>query len=175
MTNNFTKIILGTALAIACLLGSLSPAAAARRAHAPLGYQLMCLETPSACQGGGAARVSADGALMAKLRRVNNYVNATVKPVADGGVDLWHASAGQGDCNDYATTKRQELIREGVSPSALRLAYVKTRSGVGHAVLVVATSRGDLVLDVLTHQIRPLSQSGYRVMSMATANPRVWS
>jgi predicted transglutaminase-like cysteine proteinase len=147
----------------------------AGRVHAPLGYQLMCLKTPSACQGGGSAKVQADQQLMVKLKRVNSAVNRTMTPVEDGAADVWNANARQGDCEEFALAKRAALIREGVPASSLRLAYVKTRSGEGHAVLVVKSSRGDLVLDVLTHKIRPLSQSGLRLMSIAGANPTHWS
>ena len=84
-------------------------------------------------------------------------------------------NARQGDCEEFALAKRQRLIRAGLPASSLRLAYVKTRSGEGHAVLVVKTNTGDLVLDVLTNKIKPLSQSGLRLISIAGANPTSWS
>jgi predicted transglutaminase-like cysteine proteinase len=71
--------------------------------------------------------------------------------------------------------KRRALIKAGFSPSALRIAYVTTSSGEGHAILVVKTSRGDMVLDNLNGTVRPLSQSGYHIISMSGANPRDWS
>src|SRR5689334_4590163 len=148
MITFFKRLIVFTASVIA-VLSVLNSSAIAGRVHAPLGYQLMCLKNPGECSGGGPARVSADGQIMAKLRRVNNTVNATMRPVHDGAVDVWTANAGQGDCEEFALAKRERLIREGVPASSLRLAYVKTRSGEGHAVLVVMTSRGEFVLDVL--------------------------
>jgi predicted transglutaminase-like cysteine proteinase len=66
------------------------------------------------------------------------------------------------------------LINAGVPASSLRIAYVKTRKGLEHAILVVNTSRGKLVLDNLTGSIKPLSQTGYRIMAMQTANPKKW-
>ncbi len=175
MTTIFNRIIVAFVVLSAGIAVTTTNAMAFGRVHAPLGYQLMCLKNPSECSGGGAARVSGDVAVMAKLRRVNNTVNATMRPVHDGAVDVWTANASQGDCEEFALAKRERLIREGVPASSLRLAYVRTQSGIGHAVLVVMTSRGEMVLDVLTHKIKPLSQSGYRLMSMATANPTVWS
>ena len=50
-----------------------------------------------------------------------------------------------------------------------------TSAQEGHAILVVKTSGKDLVLDNLTASIKPLSQSGYRIISMSGANPRSWS
>lgn len=143
---------------------------------APLGYQLMCLKNPAECQGGGAAKVKATSDVMATLKRVNARVNSSIKPRNDSGADVWNASATtSGDCEDYVLAKRRALIREGLPASSLRIAYVKTRSGVGHAILVVKTSKGDYVLDNLNRSVRPLSQAGYRIVSMSGANPMKWS
>jgi predicted transglutaminase-like cysteine proteinase len=137
----------------------------------------MCLKSPGLpeCRGGGSAKVTATPSIMATLQRVNSSVNARIRPRHDGGVDVWTAGASSGDCEEYALAKRRALISAGLPASSLRLAYVKTRSGEGHAVLIVKTGRGDMVLDVLTRKIRPLSQSGLRLMSMQGANPTVWS
>ena len=176
MTKKYIKlylIYLGAA-AIASIMGAGSAVAGG---HAPLGYQLMCLNNPSLveCRGGGASKVKVTGSTMAMLQRVNSSVNTRIQPRHDGSVDVWTANASTGDCEEYALAKRRALINAGLPPSALRLAYVKTRSGEGHAVLIVKTGGRDLVLDVLTQKIRPLSQSGLRVISMAGANPEVWS
>jgi len=150
------------------------PAAQAGK-HAPLGYQLMCLKTPEQCKGGGKAKVEATGNLMATLKRVNSHVNRSIKPRNDSGADVWSASASSGDCEDYVLAKRAALVKAGVPASSLRIAYVKTKRGEGHAILVVKTNGKDLVLDNLTATIRPLSQTGYRIISMSGANPRQWS
>jgi len=142
----------------------------------PLGYQLMCLQHPSECKAGGAPKVAVSRDEMATLREVNTYFNRAIRPRNDAaGTDVWTVDARVGDCEDYALAKRDALIRAGFSRSALRLAYVKTRWGEGHAVLVVKTTRGDLVLDNLTGLIKPLSQSGLRLISIASANPLKWS
>ncbi|WP_423068432.1 transglutaminase-like cysteine peptidase [Devosia sp. CN2-171] len=152
---------------------SVVPAVAAPIA-APIGFSLMCLKSPRECQGGGASRVSATGDLMKTLRSINTRVNRAIRPRNDRG-DVWSASAGAGDCEDYVLAKRRALIRTGVPSSALRIAYVRTKSGVDHAVLVVRTNNKDMVLDNLTSAIKPLSQTGYRVMSVSSANPMKWS
>jgi predicted transglutaminase-like cysteine proteinase len=151
-----------------------APAAQAGK-HAPLGYQVMCLKTPEQCRGGGKAKVEVTNNLMATLKRVNGHVNRTIKPRNDSGADVWSASTTSGDCEDYVLAKRSALIRAGVPASSLRIAYVKTKRGEGHAILVVKTNGKDLVLDNLTATIRPLSQTGYRIVSMSGANPRSWS
>jgi predicted transglutaminase-like cysteine proteinase len=114
--------------------------------------------------------------MMSLLERVNAKVNADIRPLADGAVDIWSVNVRAGDCEDYVMTKRHALIGAGVPASALRIAWVKTRQGEQHAVLVVKTNDHDgLVLDNLTGRIRTLSQTGYSVLSISGADPKVWS
>jgi predicted transglutaminase-like cysteine proteinase len=112
---------------------------------------------------------------MDTLRRVNNRVNRSIAPRADGAADVWTVNARAGDCEDYVLAKRHALIRAGLPASALRIAFVRTREGADHAILVVNTSNGKLVLDNLTSAIKPLSQTRYRVVSVQTANPKQWT
>jgi predicted transglutaminase-like cysteine proteinase len=142
--------------------------------HAPLGYQLMCLKHPAECRGGGAASIEATNGMLAVLVRVNTAINRTMQPREDKGIDVWTLGATSGDCEDYALAKRRLLVEAGLPASALRLAYVKTPAGIGHAVLVVNTPRARYVLDNLTAAIRPLEQTGYRLVSMQGANPDNW-
>jgi len=146
--------------------------------HAPLGYQLMCLKNPRSpeCNGGGKAEVRLTKNVMATVVRVNAQVNRSIRPKYDpSGQDVWTTNASVGDCEDYVLTKRRALIKAGIPASSLRIAYVKTRRGEDHAILVVKSNGRDIVLDNLTGSIRPLSQTGYRVISMSSANPRYWS
>lgn len=170
-----SKRIALIAVLVSSLLGALAPLPAAARNNAPLGYQLMCLKTPAECKGGGRAVVESSAQIMALIRKVNSSVNRSITPRDDGAVDRWSAGGNTGDCEDYVLSKRKALIKAGVSPSSLRIAYVKTSWGEGHAILVVKTSSGDFVLDNLNGKVRPLSQSGYRVVSISGADPRKWS
>ncbi|HTM79454.1 MAG TPA: transglutaminase-like cysteine peptidase [Devosia sp.] len=145
------------------------------QARAPLGFQLMCLQNPSACKASGSAQIKAGPGLRETLSRVNLQVNRTMHPVNDRGPDVWSLNARSGDCEDFVLAKRGKLIAQGLPSSALRIAYVKTRQGVDHAVLVVKTNNGDLTLDNLTNELKPLSRTGYRVISMSGANPLHWS
>jgi len=173
-----TGSITPAAIAIAALLVFASALAtpAVAGSHPPLGYQLMCLETPQECKGGGKERVTVTSEVMATLKSVNSHFNRTIKPRYDAaGTDVWNVSATAGDCEDYVLAKRRALIRAGIPASSLRIAYVKTRNGVGHAVLVVKTNGWDLVLDNLSATIKPLSQTGYRIIAISGANPLNWS
>jgi predicted transglutaminase-like cysteine proteinase len=168
---NFLTATMVAVLALSA--GAAIPAQAASRA--PLGYQLMCLKTPSECKGGGSSSVQATDNVIGTIKRVNSRVNSSIHPRNDNGADVWSVNVSSGDCEDFALTKRRALIKAGLPPSSLRIAYVKTRSGEGHAILVVKTSNGDYVLDNLNTSVRPLSQSGYRVISQSGANPMAWS
>lgn len=139
----------------------------------PLGFRMMCIKTPEECLGGGSSDVEATKEVMATLKRVNAHVNRSIIPEAGGPV-IWRVGVAAGDCDEYAATKRNLLIRAGIPASAIRFAYVKVR-GEGHAIVVVRTSRGDFVLDNLHRSVRPLAQTGYRIISMSGANPRDWS
>lgn len=112
-------------------------------------------------------------ALMAVLEQVNRHVNSAIKPIADRG-DVWSISPAAGDCEDYVVTKRRVLIDAGVSAGALRIVYTQTRAGNAHAILLVRTSAGDIVLDNLTGAIQTLRASGYKIRSMSGSSLGQW-
>jgi predicted transglutaminase-like cysteine proteinase len=81
-----------------------------------------------------------------------------------------------GDCNDYAVSKRHDLIAKGWSERAVLLSEVVTAWGEHHLVVVVRTSAGDLVLDNLTGTIVPWSRKAYRWVRIQTPkNPSYWA
>ncbi|WP_162236057.1 transglutaminase-like cysteine peptidase [Devosia sp. Leaf64] len=142
----------------------------------PASFQAFCAFNPHECQPGGASKIALDQSIMRILTRVNSRVNRSIRPKLDNPlVQVWRVNPSSGDCKSYAISKRHELIRAGLPASALRIAYVKTRQGLGHAVLVVKTDQGDLTLDNLVGEIRPFHQAGYRVVAMSGADPRRWS
>jgi predicted transglutaminase-like cysteine proteinase len=113
------------------------------------------------------------------LKRVNHDVNTAITPtVKNYGSDLrngWTIAPASGDCNDYAVTKRHDLIESGLPARALRLSVVKTASGTGHLVLVVATTSGDVVMDNLTNAIRPWTSTSYRWLKIqSSTDARFW-
>lgn len=153
-----------------------SPVAARERGTAPpLGYQILCLQHPDQCQGGGASSVKAGRSTLKQLDSVNRAINRAIRPKSDGRADVWTVGSKSGDCEDYVLAKRQALIAKGFPASALRVAYVKTAAGEGHALLVVRTNDGDYVLDNLNSSVRKLASSGYRVQSMSGSDPLVWN
>jgi predicted transglutaminase-like cysteine proteinase len=92
-----------------------------------------------------------------------------------GGTDVWKTGGPTGDCEDFALTKREELIKAGVSSSAARVATGSISSGERHAVLVVTTEAGEFVMDNLTNQLLPVGRALFTVETIQSEkDPRVW-
>lgn len=151
-----------------------------RRTMAPFAHIMFCSKNPNECQAGSGASVVTLTAFSDKqLRSVNNSVNRSIMPMNDAsgsvGDDIWEVNVRSGDCEDFALTKRDHLIAMGWSPKALRLAITKTAAGEGHAVLVVRTDRGDLVLDNRNNAIKTWKNTGLRwLMIQSGDDPREW-
>lgn len=156
------------------LLATMSTALAASSVPIPLGFRFLCTEHPSECEGGGESRVSLDDKLMKLLERVNRQVNAAIVPDANDPYDMWRIGATRGDCEEYVLAKRRALIRSGIPASALSIVYVR-RKGEGHAILAVHTDGGSFALDNLSQRVKPLSKTGYRIVSMSGPDPKVWT
>jgi predicted transglutaminase-like cysteine proteinase len=115
----------------------------------------------------------------ADLKEVNQTVNRNIiaerneRGLAE---ETWLINPDRGDCNDYAVSKRHELLDRGWPARALLLSEVVTSSREHHLVLVVRTNSGDFVLDNMTPQIRPWSRAPYRWVRIQLPNkPRYWA
>lgn len=172
----------GTAVAGNRLLrGEDIPIAEASPILAPFQHVRFCLRYPADCKSDPteSPRIDLNAETSKLLDAVNRSVNAEIIPVVKGyGSELqdgWTISPPKGDCNDYAVTKRHELLQNGLPSKALRLSVVQTEAGVGHLVLVVMTTKGDVVLDNLTQTIRPWQETGYHWLKIqSTTDARFW-
>jgi predicted transglutaminase-like cysteine proteinase len=145
---------------------------------APLAYVAYCVNNKADCaKGHGEARVNLTTKLRRELRQVNGQVNREIEPLSDAaGEDTWQADVKSGDCEDYVLTKRKRLIELGWSPNALRIAVTYTPSNSGHAVLVVSTSQGDLVLDNRQNAVLNWRDTDLRwVKIQSPENPLKWN
>ncbi len=153
----------------------LTPIVDASPTLAPFQHVRFCLRYPSDCKSNPAEndRIDLSAETSELLNRVNHSVNLSIAPMLKSyGSNLedgWTIAPGAGDCNDYAVTKRHELLESGLPSKALRLSVVKTASGIGHLVLVVVTTKGDLVLDNLTEVIRPWQNTDYHWLKIQSA------
>ncbi len=150
-------------------------------ALAPFQHVRFCLRYPSDCKSDPTEidRIELNAENSELLKRVNSDVNAAIIPmVKDHGPELgdgWTIAPSMGDCNDYAVTKRHELLQSGLPAKALRLSVVKTASGIGHLILVVVTTKGELILDNLTEAIRPWQSTDYHWLKIQSASDaRFW-
>lgn len=147
----------------------------------PIGFVEFCRRLPDAC----AAR--APGSLRPRLTaeqwdavyRLNAYVNAAVTPAPDqdiyGEPEHWAYPADAGDCEDYALLKQRYLERLGIARAALLLTVVLDDDNEGHAVLTLATSEGDFILDNRRNGIRRWSDADYLFLKrQSQRDPREW-
>lgn len=154
--------------------------AAGRPALAPFAYVQFCKKNPEQCRApGGPEAVAATPEALDELARINGAVNRAIRPAGDrreGGLaDRWELDPAEGDCEDYALSKRDRLVKAGWPAAALRLAVVRTSWGEGHAVLVVRTDKGDLVLDNLTDRVKPWRKTGLQFVKIQSGDkPKVW-
>ena len=158
-----------------------TPIVASGPTLAPFQHVRFCLHYPDECRSNSAEneRIDLTAATLRLLERVNHRVNVSIvsksKSYGSNLEDTWTIAPDQGDCNDYAVTKRHELLKSGLPSSALRLSVTKTAVGVGHLVLVVVTTRGDLVMDNLRDAIQPWQTTDYQWLKIQSAhNPNYW-
>lgn len=149
----------------------------------PRGYYALCARAPQDCpaprRSNGPQRIALDAAAWSLLNRVNRGANAAHRPMTDleafGASDLWRRPDGVADCEDYAIAKRAALIAYGVPAEALLIGVVEGREADYHAVLVVRTDRGDLVLDNLDPEIRTWTATDYVwVIRQSERDPARW-
>lgn len=159
---------------------TVTPIGEAAPTLSPFQHVRFCLRYPADCKSDPTetATVELTTEKLEAIQRINRDVNASIMPVAkrdpvaEGG---WTISPASGDCNDYAVTKRHELLRSGFPANAARLAVVKTTSGIGHLVLVLATNKGNLVLDNLAETILPWQLTKYHWVKIQSASDaRYW-
>lgn len=137
---------------------------------APAGAAAICRTYDWACAG--ATNHAAVGAEVLKVAAaVNRAANAKIRPVSD--MDQYATSerwalptARGGDCEDYALFKKKALVEAGISPDRLLIAAVLDQKRNVHAVLVLRTDRGDVILDNLTSRILPWDKTGYAFLRM---------
>jgi predicted transglutaminase-like cysteine proteinase len=156
--------------------------AAVGPALTPLGATRFCFSYPDQCRASPPIfrpkRLAATQRQLQDLDEVNRTVNRAIRPKPDlpGLInDLWTIAPAAGDCDNYAVTKRAELLKRGWSSRSLLLAQVVAANGESHLVLVARTRLGDFVLDNLTPGVLPAARTRLRwVAIQSSSNPHVW-
>jgi len=115
-------------------------------------------------------RMALTGARWAELQEISREINAAIRPVTDqeafGRQEYWTMpltleGLSVGDCEDFALEKRRALMERGWPEGSLLLAAAIAPGYGRHAILVVATDRGDYVLDNLSDEVKPWAATGY--------------
>ncbi|RCS24795.1 transglutaminase [Phyllobacterium salinisoli] len=163
------------------LAASMGVAEAAQRLAAggatsiPYGHMEFCQRSPRQCTAHRVLPpVTLTDARWKKIERVNQAVNAAIKPKSDADVygkrDYWTIpTKGVGDCEDYVLLKRAKLLASGFSASQLLITMVRNR-GEAHIVLTVRTDRGDFILDNLHNEVLPVESTSYHYVKMQAPN-----
>jgi predicted transglutaminase-like cysteine proteinase len=105
---------------------------------APMAHMRFCMNYLQDCRTHKimfrSGRVKLTAKRMLDLVAVNAQVNAAIRPepnLAGLAEEKWLVSPASGDCNDYAVTKRHDLIARGWPADSLLLAEVVTRGWLG--------------------------------------------
>lgn len=117
--------------------------------------------------------------LFDKLAAVDLAVNGSVRPLTDwehwGVEDHWdQAEDGYGDCEDYQLLKRKRLVDAGVPRRTMLVTVVHDEDDSGHAVLMIRTNFGDLILDNRTDDIMFWKDTGYRFVQRESQYATGW-
>ena len=142
----------------------------------PAAFVEYCGKYSSQCTMSGSGAVELDASRWAQLRDVQASVNARIAVKSDAkGEDHWDIGVSAGDCDDYAVTKRAELIDRGWPSSALALTVGFLPNGEGHLVLVARTDRGEFLLDNLRSEVVAADRVHYRwVARQSSVHPKLW-
>ena len=180
-----------TAIAILGLSGGIAPATAAGISDfilrdnmlPPMAHTMFCVKYPQECAKSEASiayLIADQKVLLAELESVNQMINEAIWPLrtkASSSFDnQWMLFPAKGNCNDYAVSKRHELKARGWPSSGLLLAEVALDTGEHHLVLVVTAGASTYILDNLTSEVVPLTNSvGYRwIRIQSPQTPEMW-
>jgi predicted transglutaminase-like cysteine proteinase len=129
-------------------------------------------------------RVPLSSETQAVIDGVNRQVNRSLAAASDwkiyGRRDYWalplsRPGRAAGDCEDFVMEKRHRLLAAGFPMAQLSIALLRTRWGETHAVLLVETDEGALVLDNRSDEVRPWWRAKERwIMRQSPENPGTW-
>lgn len=127
--------------------------------------------------------VTITDAVWRELNEVNRSINRAITPRSDRSVyhvdDYWaeplEHGGRYGDCEDYVLEKRRVLRERGYPEAALSIALVRTAWGSDHAVLLVDTDRGEVVLDSLSPWALSWRAVSYKwIARQSPVHPEIW-
>ena len=112
--------------------------------------------------------------------RINRAITERSDQETYGARDYWAlpmAGSGprHGDCEDFVLEKRRALYAVGVPAQDMSIALVRTAWGRNHAVLLVSTGSGELMLDNLAPRVQPWRRASYTLIArQQRGHPEIW-
>jgi predicted transglutaminase-like cysteine proteinase len=174
-------LVLASALSTASLAAAPGTAPEFGKTLPPVGFVKFCVANPAECKNVGrrAKRIDISQDVWSKLYKVNAKVNAEITPMSDadlyGVPEFWTYPVSAGDCEDYLLLKKRLLEKQGFDSGVLLITVVLDEKNEGHAVLTIATSQGDYVLDNRRNDILLWSDTGYTFLKrQSQQDPKVW-
>lgn len=151
------------------------------QAQPPIGFVEFCARDAAECRplGSTARKVRLTPKRWRQLQEVNSAINRRIAPASDlelyGIAEHWALPTDAGDCEDYVLLKKRQLQGLGFAAEALLIAVVLDEQSEGHAVLMVRTDAGDLVLDNRRDEIKRWTETRYQFLKrQSEENPRKW-
>lgn len=147
----------------------------------PMGYVAFCARGEAECKAKSTSheRIVLTPQVWDMVSSINFSVNTRITPMSDedqyGVPDYWTYPVKAGDCEDYALEKKAELVSLGVPAKDLLMTVVLDENGEGHAILTVATDKGDYMLDNRRDEILRWDQTPYKFLKrQSQLNPMQW-
>jgi predicted transglutaminase-like cysteine proteinase len=92
-----------------------------------------------------------------------------------GVKDHWdQAEDGYGDCEDYQLLKRKQLVDAGVPRRTMLMTVAWDAYHEGHALLMIRTNIGDLILDNARDEILLWKETGYQFVKRESQYSTGW-
>lgn len=183
MRNRYLVYCLSVLALFAAPTASFAGASASehRQATPPIGFVKFCARNPGECKNVARepVKIAMTPELWTEVYQINNYVNAKIKPVSDqdlyGQPEYWTYPKTAGDCEDYLLLKKRYLEGMGFEPQSLLITVVLDEKAEGHAVLTLAGTDGDFILDNRRNDVLRWTDTGYTFLKrQAEGNAAKW-
>ena len=133
------------------------------RIVAPLGWRNFIDDNKVLKTNSPKIRLEIDKSNFFKIGTLNKNTNNSIEYVSDNSDDLWKLAHSLGDCEDFVLRKLYDLtVKYGYPRSLFSIATCWAETKRKHAVLVMHTINGDMILDSRFDHIALWSKLPYR-------------
>jgi predicted transglutaminase-like cysteine proteinase len=147
----------------------------------PFGFVDFCERSPTECRlsNGKTRNLTLSAQDWVTINDVNRRINSRITAIPDqdlyGVKEYWTLPKDKGDCEDFVLLKQRILTDLGFPENTLLITVVRDEKGEGHAVLTLAASDGDYILDNRRNDIRRWNDAHYTFLKrQSVRNPESW-